>query len=68
MVNAGSPAANAGLAAGDVIVRASNRPVNSRSALAHAIRIGKGDAIPLAVLRDHREFILTLLPEKRKKF
>ncbi len=66
-VGAGSPAASAGLAAGDVIVRAGNRPVATRSALAHALREAKGNAVPLAVLRDHKETILSLLPGKRKK-
>ena len=66
-VGAGSPAASAGLAAGDVIVRADNRPVSTRSALAHALKHAKGNAVPLAVLRDHKELILSLLPGKRKK-
>jgi len=66
-VSGGSPAATAGLAAGDVIVRAANKPVTTRSSLAHALREGKGNAIPLAVLRDHKEIILGLLPGRRKK-
>ncbi len=63
----GSPAATAGLAAGDVIIRANNQAVVTRGSLAHAMRGGKGNAIPLAVLREHQELILSLLPEKRKK-
>ncbi len=66
-VNAESPAAAAGLTAGDVILRAGNQPVGTRSALAHALRSAKGNAVPLAVLRDRKETILSLLPEKRKK-
>ena len=66
-VNTGSPAANAGLLAGDVIVRASNQPISTRGSLARALRGAKGNAVPLAVLREHKELILTLLPEKRKK-
>ncbi len=66
-VGAGSPAASAGLTAGDVIVRAGNQLVSTRSALARALREAKGNAVPLAVLRDHKETILSLLPGKRKK-
>ena len=66
-VGAGSPAASAGLTAGDVIVRAGNQLVSTRSALARALRQAKGNAVPLAVLRDHKETILSLLPGKRKK-
>ncbi len=65
-VRQGSPAAGAGLQAGDVIVRAGNRAVTTRSNLAHALRGGRGNPIPLAVLRDHRELALSLLPGKRK--
>ena len=66
-VNSGSPAAGAGLVAGDVILRAANRPVATRSSLAHALRAAKGNAVALAVLHDHKELILSLAPEKRKK-
>ncbi len=66
-VSADSPAALAGLTAGDVILRAANRPVNSRSALARALRGGKGNPVPLAIMRNHQEVVLSLLPGKRKK-
>ncbi len=66
-VRAGSPAATAGMAAGDVIVSANNQPTASRSALAHAFRTAKGSAVSLFVLRDHRELTLSLLPGKRKR-
>ena len=66
-VRGGSPAATAGLAAGDVIVRASNQPIATRSGLARTLRNAKGNAIPLAVLRDHKEVVLSLQPGKRKR-
>ena len=66
-VNNGSPAAASGLFAGDVIVRADNREIRTRSQLAHAFRKAKGDAVPLAVLRDHREITLRLQPGRRKR-
>ena len=66
-VRGGSPAATAGLVAGDVIVRAGNQPVAARSRLARALRSAKGNAIALAVLRDHKEIVLSLQPGKRKR-
>ncbi len=66
-VRAGSPAAAAGMAAGDVIVSANNQPTGSRGALAHTFRAAKGNAVSLFVLRDHRELILSLQPGKRKR-
>ncbi len=65
-VRGNSPAAAAGLAAGDVILRADNRSVATRSALAHALRRAKGNVVALAVLRDHKEQVLSLQPGKRK--
>ncbi len=66
-VSGGSPAAFAGLSAGDVILRAGNKPVATRGALAHALHAGKGNAVPLAILRDHQEIAVSLQPGKRKK-
>ena len=66
-VRGSSPAANAGLLAGDVIVRAGNQPVATRGSLARALRSAKGNAIPLAVLREHKEIVLSLQPGKRKR-
>ncbi len=66
-VNEESPAALAGLSAGDVILRAGAKLVASRGALAHALHSGKGKPISLTVLRDHQEVVCALLPGKRKK-
>lgn len=66
-VTGNSPAAVSGLLAGDVILRAANRQVKTSGNLAHALRDAKGNAVPLAVLRDRKEVILSLQPVKRKK-
>jgi len=66
-VNANSPAAEAGLTAGDVIVRARSTPVSSRGDLAHSLHEVKEGAVPLAVLRNHQELTVNLLPRKRRK-
>ncbi len=66
-VTGNSPAAISGLLAGDVILRAANRQVKTSGSLAHALREAKGNAVALAVLRDHKEVILSLQPVKRKK-
>ncbi len=66
-VNANSPAAEAGLTAGDVIVRARSIPVSSRGDLARSLHEVKEGAVPLAVLRNHQEMTVNLLPRKRRK-
>ncbi len=62
-----SPAALAGLLAGDVIVRAAGKPVTTRGTLAHALHTGKGSPVPLAIVRDHREITVSLQPGRRKR-
>lgn len=66
-VSAGSPAAIAGFAAGDVILRAGETWIATRGQLAHALHKGRGAAVPVAVLRDRQELVLSLQPGKRKK-
>ena len=66
-VSAGSPAAGAGFAAGDVIVRAGDTYVATRGELARALHKGRGAPVPVALLRDRHELVLSLLPGKRKK-
>ena len=66
-VRVGSPAAAAGMAAGDVIVSANNQPTGTRGALAHAFRAAKGNAVSLFIMRDHKELTLSLQPGKRKR-
>jgi len=63
-VERGSPAASAGLKAGDVIVKVANEPITCSSDWGHMMR-GRNGAVPLAVVRDKREQSVTIkLPDK----
>jgi S1-C subfamily serine protease len=54
-VEAGSPAASAGLQAGDIITDAGGRVIDQAGDLASAIAaIGKGTSVDLKVVRDHK--------------
>ncbi len=62
-----SPAAVAGLHAGDVVTQVDGRPIGSRSDWSRAVRNGKGRPIAVLVMRDHREQTLTMMPEAKKR-
>jgi regulator of sigma E protease len=64
-VDTGSPAARAGLQAGDLVVRADGEPIESFAALATRIRSGNGAPLDLGVLRKGREVALRVTPERR---
>jgi serine protease Do len=65
-VEKGSGAEQAGFRAGDVIVRVDGSPVNDCSDFSRLLRDRKSTKASVAVIRDHREQILTLtLPEPR---
>jgi S1-C subfamily serine protease len=66
-VEDGSPAAVAGLHAGDVIVRADGQPMHSASEWTKHLHAAKGKAIALDVLRDHQRITLTLASEAKKR-
>ena len=51
-VEAGTPAANAGLQAGDRIVAVDGRPTRTFSATSHVIRASRGAPVTLTVVRD----------------
>lgn len=65
-VEAGGPAAAAGLRAGDVIERADSIAVKSPSEWVKRLHASKGQAISLIVLRDRREITMTLIPQAKK--
>ena len=62
-----SPAAMAGLKAGDVITRANTRAMNSTSHWYKMIREAKGRPVLVEVVRDHQIRTLTLTPDVKHK-
>ncbi|HTV09301.1 MAG TPA: PDZ domain-containing protein [Candidatus Aquilonibacter sp.] len=62
----GSPAASAGVHAGDVILRVDARPMRSTSDWNKHLHAVKGKPMTLDVLRDHRPMTVTLQPDTRK--
>lgn len=59
-VQPGSPAAAAGLQPGDRVVTAADRLVRSWDELSREIRASRGQPLELGVVRDGREFVVTL--------
>jgi S1-C subfamily serine protease len=66
-VVANSPAALAGMRAGDVVVRANEKPVISTGDWAKAIKNSHGHPLAIVVLRDKKEQTLTLTPDGKKR-
>jgi S1-C subfamily serine protease len=62
-----SPAALAGMHAGDVVVRANSKPVASPGDWAKAIKNSHGHPLAVVVVRDKREQTLTLTPDSKKR-
>ena len=66
-VDANSPAANAGLHAGDVICRVNGQAMATRTDWAHALRDSKGHPVSVTVVRERREQTLTILPDGKRR-
>jgi S1-C subfamily serine protease len=66
-VQPNSPAALAGMQAGDVVVRADTRTVMSTSDWAKAIKNSHGRPLTIVVLREKKEQTLTLTPDGKKR-
>lgn len=65
-VDANSPAAVAGVRAGDVVVRADSKTVASLTDWTKIVRDAKGRPVTVVVLRDHKETVLTVTPDAKK--
>jgi serine protease Do len=66
-VEANSPAAQAGMQAGDVVVRADTRNVASTNDWAKAIKQSHGHPLTITVLRDKKEQTITITPDAKKR-
>jgi serine protease Do len=62
-----SPAALAGMRAGDVVIRADAKPVTSTGDWAKAIKNSHGHPLSITVMRDKKEQTLTLTPDSKKR-
>jgi len=59
-VKKGSPAENAGLRAGDVIVKVDGEKVSDSADLRSALREHRGKTFPITIVRDRREQSVTV--------
>lgn len=66
-VDANSPAAVAGLRAGDVVVRANAVKMTNSGDWMKLVRENKGKSLAVVVLRDKKEQTLTLIPDGKKR-
>jgi S1-C subfamily serine protease len=66
-VVANSPAALAGMHAGDVVVEANTKPVANTNDWAKAIKNSHGRPLTIVVLRDKKQQTLTLTPDSKKR-
>ena len=65
-VQPNSPAATAGMHAGDVVIRANTRPILTPNDWDKVIKNSHGQPLTIVILRDKKEQTLTLTPDGRK--
>jgi membrane-associated protease RseP (regulator of RpoE activity) len=65
-VAAGSPAAKAGIRAGDEIVSMNGKAIDSWEAVGPVVRANKGTPVEIVVLRDGKQVTLTATPEENQ--
>jgi serine protease Do len=66
-IAANSPAADAGMQAGDVITHADSKPIASTGDWSKAVKNSHGHSLSIVVLRDKKEQTLTLTPDGKKR-
>jgi serine protease Do len=66
-VEVNSPAAAAGLHAGDVVTRVNGDAVATEKDWGRALHNSKGRSLSLTVVRDRKEQVLTMVPDSRKR-
>lgn len=66
-VDSNSPAAAAGLHAGDVVLRINGAAMTSRSDWNRALHDSKGHTVSVVVMREHREQTLTVVPDSKRR-
>ena len=66
-VDGNSPAALAGLHAGDVICKVNGQSVSTRTDWTRALHDSKGHPVSVSVMREHREQILTIVPDGKRR-
>ena len=66
-IDANSPAAAAGMHAGDVVLRVNGTAMASRSDWNRALHDSKGHTVSVVVMREHREQTLTVVPDSKRR-
>lgn len=66
-VEANSPAEDAGLRAGDVVIQVNQVPVTTGSEWSKTIHQNRGRPVALLVLRDRHEQTMTMTPDSKKR-
>ncbi len=66
-VDANSPAANAGLHAGDVITHVNGKVMGTRADWTRAVHDSKGHSVSVTVMREHREQTFVVVPDGKHR-